>query len=256
MRNLSKIICATIFQLYHKCFSAIGYRTHFYNPENFGGYWGWQLLGIDKGSLKLWDFEIQSSERKVIFLEPTISDSCGKKTKAKVVHHELMHALGYHHMRPGPGQNSVMVRISTIVGDDYYSTGDVLLIQGTGLGNFLRNFGLGFGLKLWPNRVDRNFVKTVLFSQLTAVGSKRYTAQCKRSYPEIGCPGRKNRKMGITQKRTGRFFDMLCKIVYSIEWARNIWRRRENRAKRAQIMPKWRSRAPDGSAPLFFRSIE
>ena len=53
MRNLSKIICATIFQLYHKCFSAIGYRTHFYNPENFGGYWGWQLLGIDKGSLKL-----------------------------------------------------------------------------------------------------------------------------------------------------------------------------------------------------------
>jgi len=29
----------------------------------------------------------------------------------------------------------------------------------------------------------------------------------------------------------------------------------ENRARRAQIGPKWRSRAPDGSAPLFLNEI-
>ena len=31
----------------------------------------------------------------------------------------------------------------------------------------------------------------------------------------ISCPGRKNSKIGITQKRI--FFDMLCKMVYPIE---------------------------------------
>ena len=40
-----------------------------------------------------------------------------------------MHALGYHHLAPETGQNSVMVVGSPMVGDDYYSTGDVVLIQ-------------------------------------------------------------------------------------------------------------------------------
>jgi len=36
----------------------------------------------------------------------------------------------------------------------------------------------------------------------------------------LGCPGRRNRNIGITRNGMGRFylfFDMLCKIVYSIE---------------------------------------
>lgn len=58
-----------------------------------------------------------------------IRESCGQQTNAKVIHHELMHALGYHHLRPRTGQNSVMVRASPIAGDDYYSTGDIIRIQ-------------------------------------------------------------------------------------------------------------------------------
>jgi len=41
----------------------------------------------------------------------------------------------------------------------------------------------------------------------------------------LGCPGRPNRKIGIARKGTGRFvlfFDILCKIVYSIEWVKTI----------------------------------
>ena len=41
----------------------------------------------------------------------------------------------------------------------------------------------------------------------------------------LGCPDRKNRKIGITQNSTGRFLlfiDMLCKIVYFIKWAKKI----------------------------------
>ena len=40
-----------------------------------------------------------------------------------------MHALGYNHLAPESGQNSVMVVGSPMAGDDYYSTGDVVLIQ-------------------------------------------------------------------------------------------------------------------------------
>lgn len=48
---------------------------------------------------------------------------------SKIIHHELMHALGYQHMNPIIGQNSVMVRQPNVTGDLYYSTGDIIRIQ-------------------------------------------------------------------------------------------------------------------------------
>lgn len=48
---------------------------------------------------------------------------------SKIIHHELMHALGYQHMNPIIGQNSVMVRQPNVTGDMYYSTGDIIRIQ-------------------------------------------------------------------------------------------------------------------------------
>ena len=60
-RNLAKapyehgiVIVYGIKYFKSQCFSSIGYQTHFYNPEMFGAYWKWQVLGMgdDCGNTK------------------------------------------------------------------------------------------------------------------------------------------------------------------------------------------------------------
>ena len=55
-----------------------------------------------------------------------------------------MHALGYNHLAPESGQNSVMVVGSPMVGDDYYSTGDVVLIQERYCGTSLQRINIEY----------------------------------------------------------------------------------------------------------------